>query len=112
MSDELKECPFCGVKLSIENWGDVDFDVTHEDEPEARRMRCPLACSYDYSSMQSAVKAANMRYERTCEMKPSHGTAWSVCSNCGAFVYSNAVTNITNNIPVRYCPACGAKVVE
>lgn len=109
MSDELKECPFCGVKLSIENWGDVDFDVTHEDEAEARRRECPLACCYDYSSMQSAVKAANMRYERTCTCEGSifdEGLGEFVHDlSCGHTAYTHF-----QDLP-NYCDECGARVV-
>lgn len=112
MVEELKECPFCGVKLSIDNWEDVDFDVTHEDEPEARRRKCPLACYYDYSSMKSAVKAANMRYEHTCNIigvgENTDADAGWKCTACG-FVqpYGREECRAFN-----YCPNCGAKVVS
>lgn len=34
------------------------------------------------------------------------------CSRCGAFVYWDAVTNRTGVGPTRYCPNCGAEVVD
>lgn len=34
------------------------------------------------------------------------------CSRCGAFIRWDAVTNLTGVVPTRYCPNCGAEVVD
>lgn len=62
-----------------------------------------------------AIEAWNTRAERTCRRMPADDGAVMVmrgglamefpyfeCSECGAYVMDNA----------RYCPNCGAKVVE
>lgn len=48
----------------------------------------------------------------TCEMKSIPKSSYRVCTRCGAFVRKDAVTNCTEVIPVRFCPNCGAEVVE
>lgn len=39
------------------------------------------------------------------------GIYWR-CHRCGAFNRKDAVTDCSSVIPSRYCPNCGAKVVE
>lgn len=41
-----------------------------------------------------------------------HNDSWFQCSECGAFTRSNAVTDTTDYLQIRYCPNCGAKVVR
>lgn len=48
----------------------------------------------------------------TCEMRGHPGAPYGVCTRCGAFVRRDAVTNCTSVIPVKYCPNCGAEVVN
>lgn len=47
--------------------------------------------------------------ERTCR---DDGTDVFRCDECGAFVKRGAVMDCCAPIPIRYCPNCGAKVVE
>ena len=47
--------------------------------------------------------------ERTCR---DDGVGVFRCTRCGAFVKRGAVMDCTGVIPLRFCPNCGAKVVE
>ena len=49
--------------------------------------------------------------EQTCHDARERGSYFR-CSRCGAFLADGAVTNATNSIAVRYCPNCGARVVN
>lgn len=45
--------------------------------------------------------------ERTCR---DDGTGAFRCTRCGAFARRDAVMDCTGQIPLRYCPNCGARV--
>ena len=45
--------------------------------------------------------------ERTCR---DDGAGVFRCTRCGAFVKRDAVMDCTGQIPLRYCPNCGARV--
>lgn len=45
--------------------------------------------------------------ERTCH---DDGTGAFRCTRCGAFARRDAVMDCTGQIPLRYCPNCGARV--
>ena len=47
--------------------------------------------------------------ERTCR---DEGTSAFRCGRCGAFALRDAITDLCGPIPIRYCPNCGAKVVD
>lgn len=47
--------------------------------------------------------------ERTCR---DDGTGAFRCTRCGAFARRDAVMDCTGQIPLRYCPNCGARVVD
>lgn len=49
--------------------------------------------------------------KRTCKRKECDQDYWR-CTNCGAFNYWDAVTDLCGVIPSRYCACCGAKVAE
>ncbi len=49
--------------------------------------------------------------ERTCEFD-SQACGKRRCNRCGAFVSVDSVWDCFSRIPVRYCPNCGAKVVD
>lgn len=48
----------------------------------------------------------------TCQMNSIPESGYRVCSRCGAFVRRDAATDCTEAIPVRFCPNCGARVVD
>lgn len=47
------------------------------------------------------------------ELRNGYPTTWGVCSMCGAIVNGErAVSNATEYLPTRYCPNCGAEVMD
>lgn len=48
----------------------------------------------------------------TCKLIENDQHRYLPCSRCGAFIRWDAVTNLTGVVPTRYCPNCGADVVE
>lgn len=51
----------------------------------------------------------------TCSIKRGarNQTAWGVCSRCAALVNAErAMSDATEYLPTRYCPACGAEVTD
>ena len=55
---------------------------------------------------------ADLIDRQTCEMKGDPWAKYGRCSHCGAFVRRDAVTNCIGVISARYCPNCGAMVVD
>ena len=47
----------------------------------------------------------------TCK-KEEHDEYYWRCTRCGGFICWDAVTDCCGVIPTRYCPNCGAEVVE
>ena len=125
---ELKPCPFCGgeAKLVIGTLRDGGYI---ENCAFVRCERCG-ARSYEFHECVTpdevqgyASEAWNRRDERTCRMVDcgsrdtcvvnrelvsgnivSMEFGYKQCSECGA--------NVFDCPTVRYCPSCGAKVVE
>ena len=122
MSEELLPCPFCGGEAKLQDFQSASgrmWLVGCSDNT------CVIPCdtSLGYLTKQRAIKAWNRRAERTCTMDgPYTGTTCAVhrempgggafdqeygyltCSACGAEVFDCPT--------VRYCPNCGAKVVD
>lgn len=107
MTTELKPCPFCGGEAQV-GWTDFDSGVIFVG-CETCGMYCePKDC---YANEQKAIEAWNTRAKRTCHM--TYNEEWSgdeyyptqayTCSRCGW---------ITEMGVPRYCPSCGAKVVD
>lgn len=48
----------------------------------------------------------------TCKLIENDQHRYLPCSRCGAFIRWDAVTNLTGVVPTRYCPNCGADVVD
>lgn len=129
----LEPCPFCGGEAHVYKHGEgpalystFAYNIECDHLPE-----CPIsmsggvvgdldACSDDLDKL---TEAWNRRTERTCAMTESHtddsctvrsvlddGTIYDMdfgykrCSECGAYVFDCPT--------VRYCPSCGARVVE
>lgn len=107
-SIELRACPFCGGEARI---------IAKPYEPKV----C-VGCDDDtclgfsglgwlYDSEKEATEAWNRRLERTCRMVRARWDdgecVWGCrCTACGdRFTYETGTT-------WRYCPACGARVVE
>lgn len=89
MSNELKQCPFCGGKAVLcEN---TDYAYVYCKE-------CGSQTDESHGTAGAAVATWNTRAERTCKNRGSY----KGCSECGWYLNDND----------RYCGGCGAKVVE
>lgn len=93
---------------------DVRSDVRIEDvcyELGLERGFCD-----DCVDPESVKHLADLIDRHTCRIikgveKPKH--PWGICSRCSALVDSrNAISNATRFLPTRFCPNCGAEVVE
>ena len=108
---ELLPCPFCGGEAKTSR-GLHKYDCWG--------IWCPT-CGVRtdlYPSEREAIEAWNTRYERTCKNISRNDDF--VCSECGADVFAvtyneNAdvcVYQNNKNVGIRFCPACGFKVVD
>lgn len=106
--NELKPCPFCGGRAAVAQNASVFLDY---------RVYCKR-CGAETGMYTTAIKAVrcwNTREERTCRAipnrewveKPECGVDCHTCSECGKVLFYDA-----NEDCPRYCPNCGAKVVE
>lgn len=104
---KLRKCPFCG--------GEADMvDEGSECSPDRFWACCPNpSCFVEgtgvYATEEEAAQAWNTRVERTCH---DDGRGVFRCDACGAFVRRDAVIDCIDDIPIRYCPNCGARAVS
>ena len=93
---QLKRCPFCG--------GEARYHI--HDRFGIECIECGAGYAAVFPTKADVERAWNARAERTC-----HDT-WDVeltgrlrfaCSECGG---------VSLEIAARYCPICGAKVVD
>lgn len=102
----LIPCPFCGGKAEVTEYNGGFAAVGCSNG------RCYMhPHAFGFPSVDDAVEKWNRRYERTCQME--YDEEWSgdelypteaySCSECG---------HITPDGKPRYCPGCGAKVVD
>ena len=114
MADGLKPCPFCGGEVTVNQtpmtgmWGAV----------------CDCASHIFYGaehSKEKTIEAWNTRAERTCHdtggIDENEQDVFN-CDKCGCVLrlydrdgMNTLCTSSIYDYP-RYCPACGAKVVE
>lgn len=103
-SDKLKPCPFCGgggIPIEV-------FNGAYTVRCGKCGVSCPDGTLYGRYSEAEAIEAWNTRYERTCKMEVfsmhDEGDFTFRCSECGK--------GYVEYEPPRYCPHCGARVVE
>lgn len=116
---ELKPCPFCGGEAHIVSDYSSESDKTrwnlwHECEGHEGRSAGyghtlrPWFETPWYDTETEAAAAWNRRAERTCTAKENldapYGECMYTCSECGA--------DFDNDEFPKYCPRCGARVVE
>lgn len=95
MSDELKPCPFCGEDAAKLTSLQGQFVVVCHG-CGARGSMC--------QKEEGAARWWNTRAERTCKYESTNRCTW-VCTSCGMEIE-------TRHFGYKYCPNCGAKVVE
>ena len=106
MTDNLLPCPFCGGEAKV-------FHYSSAIRDEVWRVVCDrpfCAQGPDGYTEAEAVSAWNTRAERTCTNVDTDDDCYFECSQCG----SAALVEYKSSgygVP-RYCPNCGAKVVE
>ncbi len=70
-----------------------------------------LAHEMNYLTQSGFERLAELIDRPTCQRTECDHRYWR-CSRCGAFVRWVTATNLTGVVPTRYCPNCGAEVVE
>lgn len=111
--EDLKPCPFCGSAAETCSYyfeeGDMTlWQVRCKERPCKVEHPCYTADSFiSFATEAEAIEAWNTRAERTCRIyETDHEYEDSVrCSAC----------RMTFNRPwdpFKYCPNCGARVVE
>lgn len=102
MGENLKPCPFCGGEGSA-------YQVLDYPEKIGPRFSvicngCGASVTTIFQSEWTAIEAWNRRAERTCHyVYDKELCAWR-CSECGGLEPVGC--------HVRYCPDCGARVVD
>lgn len=71
------------------------------------RPQLPATSTYE----DAMVRLADLIDRPTCKRLKNERSYWR-CSNCGAFVRWDAVTDLTGVRPASYCPNCGATVTD
>lgn len=125
MSIELKLCPFCGGAAGIERAPDFPHDTYTVGCSRCAAMMGgrdgDIAIPTLYDSEEDAAEAWNRRAERTCEMEllpyadddRAHRWLRERCSACGeVFESDNFEIHGAGQMEFRFCPECGAKVVD
>ena len=104
---ELKPCPFCG--------GEAHFAVSSDGYAvECDGELCVRNAMQEHPSEEYAALWWNTRAQGTCQMTEifcgtESGIEW-VCSECGSTCFVSEPLDADEQ--PRYCPNCGAKVVE
>lgn len=108
----LKPCPLCGGPASVFEYTAGVFWTT--PTVEATRIGCDR-CGLEIRG-DGAAEAWNTRAERTCYARPHCSTRFDTLGTVIGFDCSECAYALTQDpdrpILWRYCPNCGAKVVE
>jgi hypothetical protein len=107
-NDERREVAARLREIDVNNWCIGDFVVSDLEEA------CGCGHLQPFAHMDINERLAELiepEPERTCRVLKFSGALCCLpffkCSECGAFHYSQ-----TNGAVWKYCPECGAKVVE
>ena len=101
---ELLPCPFCGGEAHV---------VDHHNDDGSVSVGCAndtclgfSGLGWLYGTEAEAIEAWNTRAERTCYPSENLYGFLMCCSECG-----RSLKDVGGTL-FRYCPSCGAKVVE
>jgi len=113
----LLPCPFCGGEYAQVRYMGGKWQEPSAFDSGYRGECCDCgAITAACDTEAEAIAAWNARAERTCEMELtelSSGSAYHdvwLCSACGEQVEQHTVMGKSE--PPRYCPNCGARVVD
>lgn len=118
MSIELKPCPFCGGEPIMSSYTYSLSGAGIQYKVECERHDCPAQPTVDwhYWTAEEAAEAWNTRAERTCKPANVSEYAWDdfECSECGWVTWSFFMEHegCGTVCQPRFCPNCGAKVVD
>ncbi|WP_124061648.1 hypothetical protein [Gordonibacter sp. Marseille-P4307] len=101
-SAQPRPCPFCGGEAETSMTKNGYWSV-HCTDPD-----CFAKMVGSHRGLTEAMWDRRAD-ERTCRMKDGVGV--TICCRCGALVSKKAVSTLTEFIPARFCPNCGARVV-
>ena len=104
MENDLLPCPFCGGEGELCTYygGGEHNETVHTVMCDNED--CPMnVLTPDYLTEAEAIEAWNTRAERTC--RNTSDSNYFRCSVCRKKTYRGDET-------FKYCPNCGAKVVE
>lgn len=108
---ELKPCPFCGGEADVHCFAHDDSECTVMcSNPNCRASVSARSCGSMTTAYNRARKLWNRRAERTC--RPVHTREKWECGACGCEIMPGFMPVFKGVGVLRYCPNCGAKVVE
>lgn len=103
----LKPCPFCGGEAECNKW----WSATIAGKYATVCTKCSCGTDYYYTEAE-AISAWNTRAERTCINVGCYIDATRFkCSECGYNGWTKYANDGRDRVP-RFCPNCGAKVVD
>ena len=98
MGDRLKPCPFCGGEASI-----------YEEIPDGYIVQCHDCCGQTgIMTKEHAITAWNARAEQTCRIENSYLIDEVLDQPCTEL----SCGHVAWQFAPKFCPECGAKVVD
>lgn len=115
MAERLEPCPFCGGEAMIEEVSETIGDrIIKAYIVKCSKCWCaPKPNNYD-GNKQNVIDRWNSRYTNTCKMTRDESSGpdeaypifYFTCSECRESVMEGSMFSY------RYCPNCGAEVVD
>lgn len=112
MSEELKPCPFCGGEADVHYFAHNDSECTVMcSNPNCRASVSARSCGSMTTAYNRARKLWNRRAEQTCRISYEYdGVPFFHHIHVHELTCGHDV-RLYEDVP-RYCPYCGARVVE